>query len=60
MIRALQLKSNAKISVAKAMIPDTNQRNVFVEGPLEAYNIGKKLIDSIVEEHLKLQMSFQT
>ena len=54
MIRALQLKSSAKISVAKAMIPDTNQRNVFVEGSFETYLVAKKLIDSIIEEHLKL------
>ena len=60
MIRALQLKSSAKISVAKAMIPETSQRNVFVEGPVETYNIAKKLIDSIIEEHMKLQMSFKT
>ena len=51
MIRALQIKSNAKISVAKAMIPDTTLRNVFVEGSLEIYMVAKKLIDSIIDEH---------
>lgn len=60
MIRALQLKSNAKISVAKAMIPETTQRNVFVEGPYDTYLVAKKLIDSIIEEHFKLQKTFKT
>ena len=54
MIRALQLKSKAKISVAKAMIPDSLKRNVFVEGTLEMYNVAKQLIDAIIEEHSKL------
>lgn len=54
MIRALQLKSGAKISVAKAMIPDTLKRNVFVEGLLETYMVAKQLIDAIVDEHVKL------
>lgn len=54
MIRALQLKSGAKISVAKAMIPDSLKRNVFVEGTFEIYMLAKQLIDAIVDEHLKL------
>ena len=60
MIRALQLKSGAKIQVAKSMIPDTNQRNVFVEGPLEKYDLAKQLVDSIVDEHYKLASSFKS
>ena len=54
MIRALQIKSNAKISVAKAMIPDTHKRNVFVEGKVETYLVAKQLIEAIVDEHLSL------
>ena len=42
------------------MIPDTAQRNVFVEGSLETYMVAKKLVDSIIEEHIKLQMSFKS
>ena len=60
MIRALQLKSGAKIQVAKCMIPDTNDRNVFVEGPLDKYDMAKQLVDSIVEEHYKLASSFKS
>ena len=60
MIRALQLKSGAKIQVAKSMIPETNQRNVFVEGPLDKYDLAKQLVDSIVEEHYKLASSFKS
>ena len=55
MIRALQMKSSAKISVAKAMIPDTTMRNVFVEGTVETYMVAKQLIESIVDEHVTLQ-----
>ena len=54
MIRALQLKSGAKIQVAKSMIPDTTQRNVFVEGSIERYDLAKQLIDSIIEEQFKI------
>lgn len=31
-IKQLSLKANVKISVAKAAVPETNQRNVFIEG----------------------------
>lgn len=42
------------------MIPDTTKRNVFVEGTIEQYMVAKQLIDSIVDEHLKMQMSFKS
>ena len=60
MIRALQLESGAKIQVAKSMIPDTSQRNVFVEGPLDKYDLAKQLIDSIIDEHFKLASSVKS
>lgn len=41
------------------MIPETNKRNVFVEGSLETYAVAKQLIESIIEEHLKLQLQFK-
>ena len=42
------------------MIPDTTERNVFVEGTLDKYDLAKQLIDSIIEEHYKLASSFKS
>ena len=58
-IRALQVKSGAKIQVAKANIPNSTQRNVFIEGPIEKFDRVKAIIDSIIEEHYKLLQGSQ-
>jgi len=50
-IRQLQQESGAKIQVAKKEIPNTNIRNVFVEGAPDRYEHAKRLIEAIVEEH---------
>jgi far upstream element-binding protein len=50
-IRNLQQESGAKIQVAKKEIPNSNLRNVFVEGPPEKYQKAKELIDDIIREH---------
>jgi polyribonucleotide nucleotidyltransferase len=44
-IKLLQQKSGVKISVAKQVTPDTNQRNVFIEGSLQKYQLAKQMID---------------
>jgi hypothetical protein len=51
MIRQLQLKTGVKISVAKAVIPETNQRNVFVEGSLSKYDQAKQMIGKIIDDY---------
>ena len=50
-IRLLQADSGAKIQVAKKEIPNTNLRNVFVEGTPEKYQKAKELIEDIIREH---------
>jgi hypothetical protein len=53
------MKTGAKIQVAKANIPNSNQRNVFIEGPIEKFDKVKGIIDSIIEEHYKLLVGSQ-
>ena len=36
-IRELQAISGAKIQVARKEIPNTNKRNIFIEGPPDRY-----------------------
>jgi KH domain len=45
------MESGAKIQVAKKEIPNSNLRNVFVEGPPEKYQKAKDMIDDIIKEH---------
>jgi polyribonucleotide nucleotidyltransferase len=54
-IRYLQLKSGSKIQVAKKEIPGTSTRNVFIEGSPEKFDNARVLIESIVDEHRKMQ-----
>lgn len=49
-IRNLQQESGAKIQVAKKEIPNTNMRNVFVEGTPDKYQKAKDMIDEIIRE----------
>ena len=57
-IRLIQLKSGARVQVAKKQIPNSQMRNVFIEGSLEKYEKARKLIDEIVEEHRKIHLSY--
>lgn len=45
------MESGAKIQVAKKEIPDSNLRNVFVEGVPERYQRAKEMIEEIIREH---------
>ena len=45
------MESGAKIQVAKKEIPDSNLRNVFVEGPPDRYQKAKEMIEEIIREH---------
>ena len=49
-IRHLQQESGAKIQVAKKEIPNSNLRNVFVEGTPEKYQKAKDMIEEIIRE----------
>jgi far upstream element-binding protein len=59
-IRQLQQESGAKIQVARKEVTATNMRNVFVEGTPDRYEIAKKLIDEIVDEHKRLHSNSVT
>ena len=48
MIKRLQNHTGVRLSVATVAIPETNQRNVFVEGSLEKYQEIKLLIERLI------------
>jgi far upstream element-binding protein len=57
-IRTLQQKSGCKVQVAKKEIPNTDLRNVFVEGPPEKLEAARLLIQKIVSDHREIQERF--
>ena len=44
--------------IAKKEIPNTDVRNVFIEGPPEKYEIAKRLIEDIIAEQIYLKQNF--
>jgi rRNA processing protein Krr1/Pno1 len=54
-IRRLNRESGCKVQIAIKPIPNTEVRNVFIEGPPEKYEIAKKLIEEIVSEQISLK-----
>ena len=50
-VRELQDRSGAKIQVARKEIPNTNLRNIFIEGPPDKYELAKKLIKEIITDY---------
>ena len=54
-IRRLNRESGCKVQIAIKAIPNTEVRNVFIEGPPEKYEIAKKLIEEIVSEQISLK-----
>jgi transcription antitermination factor NusA-like protein len=57
-IKQLQLQSGAKkVQVAADSAPNTNTRNVFVEGDREAYERVKKMLMEIVEQQQRLKQA---
>ncbi len=47
------------MQVAKREIPNSNQRNVFIEGAPDRYEIARVMIQSIVHEHIKITESLR-
>ena len=39
--------------MAKSAIPETNQRNVFIEGPISKYELAKQMIDQMIDDYLR-------
>lgn len=57
-IRRLNRESGCKIQIAVDNVPDSNARNVFIEGPQEKYEVAKKLIEDIISEQIAMKQSF--
>lgn len=53
-IRHLQQKTGCKVQVAKREIPNSNFRNVFIEGSPERFEIARIMIQAIVHEHMQI------
>lgn len=49
-IRRLHRETGCKIQIAKKEIPNTEVRNVFIEGPPEKYESAKKAIEDIISD----------
>lgn len=58
----MQNPSNFNIlnQIAKKEIPNTDVRNVFIEGSPEKYKIAKKLIEEIIAEVIQLILNVAT
>jgi rRNA processing protein Krr1/Pno1 len=54
-IRRLNRESGCKVQIAIKPIPNTEVRNVFIEGPTDKYELAKKLIEEIVSEQITLK-----
>lgn len=57
-IRRLHRETGCKIQIAKKEIPNTDVRNVFIEGPPEKYEVAKRLIEEIIAEQIFLKQNF--
>jgi rRNA processing protein Krr1/Pno1 len=57
-IRRLHRETGCKIQIAKKEIPNTDVRNVFIEGPAEKYEFAKKQIEEIIAEQIFLKQNF--
>jgi spore maturation protein SpmB len=47
------------VQVAKREIPNSNERNVFIEGAPDRYEIARVMIQQIVHEHIKITESLR-
>lgn len=52
-IRKLHRETGCNIQIAKKEIPGTDQRNVFVEGPDEKFELAKEMIEQILVNVIK-------
>ena len=57
-IRKLHRDTGCKIQIAKKEIPNTDVRNVFIEGNTDKYEIAKKLTEDIVAEQQKIKINY--
>lgn len=57
-IRRLNRESGCKIQIAVKPIPNTEVRNVFIEGPPEKYELAKRLIEEIISEQISMKQNY--
>ena len=57
-IRRLNRESGCKIQIAIEKIPNSQIRNVFIEGPEDKYEKAKNLIEEIVTEQINMKNTY--
>ena len=55
-IKNIAIESNCKIQIAKAPIPNSKLRYVFIEGPGENYEIAKELIEKVIGDYVNMNL----
>ena len=55
-IKKIEIESNCKVQIAKAPIPNSKLRYVFIEGNEENYQIAKELIEQVIGEYVNKKL----
>ena len=55
-LKKLGLETNCKVQIAKAPIPNTKLRYIFIEGSEENYEMAKDLIEQIIGEYVNSKL----
>ena len=55
-IKNIAIESNCKVQIAKAPIPNSKLRYVFIEGPEENYEIAKELIEKFIGDYVNMNL----
>ena len=55
-LKNIALESNCKVEIAKAPIPNSKLRYVFIEGSEENYEIAKELIEKIIGDYVNMNL----
>lgn len=56
-IKNIEKESNCKVQIAKAPIPNTKLRYIFIEGSEENYEIAKELIEKIIGDYVNMNIN---
>ena len=56
-IKNIEIESNCKIQIAKAPIPNTKLRYIFIEGSEENYEIAKEYIEKIIGDYVNMNIN---
>ena len=56
-IKNIEKETNCKVQIAKAPIPNTKLRYIFIEGSEENYEIAKELIEKIIGDYVNMNIN---